>query len=350
MAEILPYTADTIFTSSYVFNYERLSASPTRPYESNARVLASLSDVKSGEVVLEVGCGTGNSTIVFAESMPQIGRLVGVEPSPPFLELAKFKFGKTKGSLPTDLDADVKGFIEGQRERAKPFSGKVDFVHARADGYLPIRDESVSTIFAASVLHWLAFDNSEFRDRNYLDNGISDFARVLKPGGKLIFDSSGLQFDFGDDKLAGRPVNSYHWLNHSFHMKFLEKIADDFRDRDLPIGQLNDFSSLDRMYHIFDLNFLRTRLASFGFEQIPVSGERPYHLQIDPLSFQTIMDRVTGGSRMRYFNSPGLRQLPDETKDRIISRAYERAVGDYDPQTAEDGAEIMASFLFSKKQ
>lgn len=351
MTERLAHAANTIFTDSYVFNYERVSASSSRPYEQNAMVLAGLSgEIRNGQCVLEVGCGTGNSTIVFTESIPQDGKLIAVEPSPAFLKLAQYKFGKTRATLPSDLDVETRDFIESQRERARLFSEKVDFVLARADGlFLPVKDKSVDIIFAASVMHWLAFESFESRDIDYLNGAIADFARVLRSGGKLIFDSSGLQFDFGDDKVNERLVNSYHLLSHPFHMKFLEKLSDDLRARGLPADKLTEFSSIDKMYHVFDLAFIRSKLAEFGMEQVPFSEERSYHLRIETLPLETIMERVVGGARMRCFNSPDLKQLPEEIMDEIVIRAYEKAVADYDPKIADEGAELMAAFVFVKK-
>lgn len=351
MKEVVHHAAKDIFSESYVFDYEKVSASSTRPYERNAKTLADLaSKVGAYGTTLEVGCGTGNSTIVFAESDLNINRIIGIDPSGPFLELAKYKFGKSSFGLPADIDRDTITFIENQRERGIPFSYKVDFVLARADGsLLPIKKETIDIIFAASVMHWLAFKSFDSRDREYIAAAFADLSRVLKPGGKLIFDCSGLQFDFGEDLIDGKKVNSLYWLNHSFHTKFLEEFTRALEARRLSAEELFDFSTFDNTYHAFDLDFLRSRLAESGLEIVPVSSERLYHLRVETLPMAVIKERIIGGGRMRYFNTPQLRDLPSEIKDAVINKAFSRAELEYDPNMAEDGAEIMAAFIFQKR-
>ena len=57
--------------------------------ERRARAVTDLllmrSEVGAGESVLEIGCGTGAATILFAEAVDERGRVVGVDISEPML-------------------------------------------------------------------------------------------------------------------------------------------------------------------------------------------------------------------------------------------------------------------------
>ncbi len=102
------------------------------------------------ETVVDLGCGTGNSLRYLATLCPT-GRLVGIEPTPAMLAIARHQ---------TD-DAGL--------------SDRIDLQAGAAES-IPAPDNSVDTVLAFSTyLHWQDIDSS-----------LVEIARVLKPGGRLL--------------------------------------------------------------------------------------------------------------------------------------------------------------------
>lgn len=351
----LPATATEIFTEDFVPVYVRLSAAPSRGYENNAKRLAGLdADIPDGSVVLEIGSGTGTSTVAFAEALsksnPNFRMLVGVEPSRPFLEVAKSVFKKEPtdpewlgGSL--NGEESIKSYLKELNERGRGLRGKVAFINARADGtFLPVADNSVDRIYLASAFHWLAFEDDRSRDVGYLDKALADFQRVLKPGGKLIFDSSGLQFDTRDETNRDLPVNE---MAHPFRIRFLRHFNNVLRETGHHVGEDIAFASLDRFFQIFNWEFIKNKLSEFGFEPVPQKDGRPYHLRMVEFPVQEIAKRVRE-ARMSFFNAPVIKDLGQDQKESLIEAAYQRTLADPESRIDLPGAEIMVGFVFRK--
>lgn len=365
--QVLPTPVEKIFTPEYVVQYELVSSSPSKPYEKNAQILAELgSGIQDNDVVVEIGCGTGNSTIVLAESNPNFTQLIGIEPSKAFLEVAKYKFGKTDVTLPAEItnNPQIADYVEEQKKRAEKFKEKVEFILGRADGHLlPLKDNSVNKIYLASVLHWLNFANGESANINYLDKALGDFQRVLKDDGLLIFDSSGLQFDFGSETKDGRPLNSCHLVGHPFHIEFLKNVgrvlermlsekAIRINLRETAFGTSGDvnYKKIDRYYHIFNWGLLNSKLTRLCFEVVPNPDGNPYSAVFMPISQETLIERTRDGARMRLFNSGELKDLPEDIKSSIIEEAMRETLGEHRGLLEQEAAEIMAYFVFRLKK
>ncbi|KAH8897281.1 S-adenosyl-L-methionine-dependent methyltransferase [Thozetella sp. PMI_491] len=102
--------------------------------------------VGPGMHVLDVGCGPGNLTSHIAEIVGKQGRVIGIDPSNERLDLAR---EKTRSNL---------SFYEGKAEDLSRFpTGSFDIV------------------FVNSTLHWVQDQAT----------AVEEFARVLKPGGRL---------------------------------------------------------------------------------------------------------------------------------------------------------------------
>lgn len=124
--------------------------------------------VRTGDVVLDVACGTGDLAQAFARGSPA-ARIIGIDFTPEMLAIARRK-----------------------RARLDPSSAaRIEYVEGDALA-LPFPDASADVLSIA------------FGVRNVQDprRAIAEFARVLRPGGRLVV----LEFDRPD--LA--PVR---WLN-----------------------------------------------------------------------------------------------------------------------------------------
>jgi ubiquinone/menaquinone biosynthesis C-methylase UbiE len=122
--------------------------------------------IKPGDSVLDVGCGTGEVTLL-AKTRAKDGKVYGIDPAPEMISVARSKAARKK------LDIDFRlGVIES----------------------LPFSDSSIDVVTSSLMMHHLP-DDLKVR-------GLAEIYRVLKPGGRLLI------ADFM------RPTGSF--LNHLF--------------------------------------------------------------------------------------------------------------------------------------
>ena len=122
--------------------------------------------IKPGDSVLDVGCGTGEVTLL-AKTRAQSGTVYGIDPAPEMIAVARSK-AKRK-----NLEVDFRvGVIET----------------------LPFPDSSIDVVTSSLMMHHLPEDLKV--------RGLAEVYRVLKPGGRLLI------ADFM------RPTGSF--LNHLF--------------------------------------------------------------------------------------------------------------------------------------
>jgi ubiquinone/menaquinone biosynthesis C-methylase UbiE len=122
--------------------------------------------IKSGDRVLDVGCGTGEVTLL-AKTRTKGGQVYGIDPAPEMIAVARKKAGR-KG-----LEVDFRvGVIES----------------------LPFEESTMDVVTSSLMMHHLPEDLK--------GRGLAEIYRVLKPGGRLLI------ADFM------RPTGSF--LNHLF--------------------------------------------------------------------------------------------------------------------------------------
>jgi len=109
------------------------------------------SQLKPGESLLDVGCGTGGVTIPGKERVGQKGKVAGIDPSPEMIAVASRKAGNA------GLEIDFRlGVIES----------------------LPYPDASFDVVTSSLMMHHLT--------QELQVKGFSEIRRVLKPGGRLL--------------------------------------------------------------------------------------------------------------------------------------------------------------------
>lgn len=114
-----------------------------------ARALVDSSDLDTGDVVVDVGCGSGAATFAAAERVGRAGLVIGVDVNPAMLAIA----------------------------RSTPRRDSVAIEWHEASAYaLPVADESADAVLCAQVLQFL-----DDRPR-----GVAEMHRVLKPRGRLF--------------------------------------------------------------------------------------------------------------------------------------------------------------------
>ncbi|KAH8846950.1 hypothetical protein MCOR27_002313 [Pyricularia oryzae] len=111
--------------------------------------------LEPGMRVLDVGCGPGNITSYLADVVGASGEVVGVDPSEERIDLARAKITSP-------------GESSGTGARLSFFVGTAEDLSRFATG-------SFDAVYCNSTLHWV-------RDQPL---ALREFARVLKPGGRL---------------------------------------------------------------------------------------------------------------------------------------------------------------------
>lgn len=107
--------------------------------------------LKPGDCVLDVGCGTGVLTRLAAELVGSEGEVVGIDPSEEMIQVAKRSAAKRHSEADFQL-----GVIES----------------------LPFTDERFDIVLSSMMLHHLPPELKV--------TGLQEILRVLKPGGRLM--------------------------------------------------------------------------------------------------------------------------------------------------------------------
>ena len=110
-----------------------------------------LSQIKAGDWVLDVGCGSGRLTLAAQQWAGENGEAVGIDPSPEMIEVA--------------------------RQNAKRAGSKAKFELGLAES-LPFPDGSFDVVLNRLMLHHLPEDLKQ--------RGLAEMRRVLKPGGVCL--------------------------------------------------------------------------------------------------------------------------------------------------------------------
>lgn len=114
-----------------------------------------LAQIKPGEVVLDVGCGTGSLTIGAKERVGPTGEVYGIDAAPEMIEVSRRKARHMATQLGVDVDFRA-GLIED----------------------IPFPDDQFDLVLSSLMLHHLPLD---LKGRGFLEIG-----RVLKPGGRFL--------------------------------------------------------------------------------------------------------------------------------------------------------------------
>ncbi len=139
--------------------YELILRIATRNKEKVFRqFVTDTAELKPGEAVLDVGCGTGTQVLATKERVGEAGRVSGIEPSLEMVTYARRKAARQ--GLLVDIQP---GIIE----------------------QLNHPDRSFDVILCIIVMHHMP-NESKLK-------GIKEMARVLKPGGRVLVVDSNLQ-------------------------------------------------------------------------------------------------------------------------------------------------------------
>jgi ubiquinone/menaquinone biosynthesis C-methylase UbiE len=115
------------------------------------RTAADLAQLRRGEAVLDVGCGTGTLAIEVQRRVGTAGRVCGIDPGPRQIARARAKAARRRAPIE---------FQVGVIER------------------LPFPDQTFDVVLSTLMMHHLPDDLKR--------QGLAEIARVLKPGGRVV--------------------------------------------------------------------------------------------------------------------------------------------------------------------
>jgi ubiquinone/menaquinone biosynthesis C-methylase UbiE len=138
------------------------------------RTITDLAQFQPGETVLDVGCGTGTLAIIAKQRVGVAGRVSGIDPGLKQITRARSKAGRAGLSI----DFQV-GVIE----------------------QLAFPDQSFDVVLSTFMMHVMPDDLKR--------QGLTEMARVLKPGGRLLV----VDFRRPEETAipAERPVHTGPW-------------------------------------------------------------------------------------------------------------------------------------------
>jgi len=115
------------------------------------RLTVDRAQIKAGDQVLDVGCGTGDLSVLAQERAGSTGQVAGIDPSPEMINVARGKAKRQHSAVDFRL-----GLIE----------------------QLPFPASSFDVVLSSFMLHHLPDDLKR--------QGLCEIRRVMKPGGRLV--------------------------------------------------------------------------------------------------------------------------------------------------------------------
>ncbi len=140
------------------------------------RRTVNLAHLQPGERALDVGCGTGTLAIEVQRRVGPTGHVAGIDPGPAQIARARAKAARRNAPIEFQL-----GVIER----------------------LPFPDQSFDVVFSTLMMHHLPASLKR--------QGLSEIARVLKPGGRLVI------ADFKSKKERQGQATRFHAGGSSIH-------------------------------------------------------------------------------------------------------------------------------------
>jgi ubiquinone/menaquinone biosynthesis C-methylase UbiE len=166
--------------------------------------------VINGDIVLDVGSGTGISTLELLSQYHGI-TVLGLELSPGMLEVANYKFHKNNGKklLSHVTNQRLLDYWNEFREKSEKYKNQVNFILGDIQTTHEIALESIDCVIANQVLHWTDLSVS-FRQ----------FDRFLETNGQVLWNTA--SHFYNDSKF---PSEKYGFRYNDFLGFVMDEVA-----------------------------------------------------------------------------------------------------------------------------
>ncbi len=213
-----------------------------------------------GDIVADIGCGTGKSSLVIFEKQPEIKKIIAVDPCKNVLDLAKLRFGNHLSELlsyfsnaPEILTYD----LANSYQEAQVFKNKIEFYEAFAENLEEVVKEEVDHVVASLSLHWF-YDS---------DKGLKNINRILKKEGSMAVSSASWKYKF--EKLD----RNQSFNQNPFYQAF-------FKNLEKELNTSVDKSGIDTEKPVlFDYKKAEELFESKGFE---ITNYREHFYELPP--------------------------------------------------------------------
>ena len=292
------------------------------PYRKFAKYLANLMDLRPGESVIDIGCGSGDSTRVIWEKQSKLKEVVGIDKSGMSIEVAKTKFGYPNKELlnsmlteelyPPEISyrlkkRDFKRYFSDFIGSMYPYSEKTKFITTDISSMNEKIRKNLGWHqfkhgFGNQVLHWPrkepggSIPNLEYEGRCF-----EEIAKSLESHGWLGFNTTGADFEFDES-----GWNDKHILEHPAYKTFYNQIGRKIGKPELGLKREYTFNKSD----------IERVLAENGF-RLDKSDKMELKLPREQFIEICLM-----GAHMQIFEKEQL-QIPFEKKQELILNALQ---------------------------
>lgn len=375
--------------------YDQKFSMTDNSYDASAKLALWLEPVGDSTTILEVGAGTGISTVALIEASPRLEKLCAIEPADA-IQVAMHKFSHIalfdgddpkiiNAKLGVSLSDDYIRHLAGIRKRMRGYKDKIEFIQAPAQSLEQkvaegtVAKGSIDKVYCLSSFHWLACcpETGVISPEN-VSSSLKGLYKALAPDGLLVFNMSGLQFEHDQiifqypgqhpviDRFNGMSLNDIHTLQNPFHVKFIE-VLNEILGSQYHLGVRLNPARIDDYHFLFNLASLNCVLESNGFrlktlpfkrQSIPKSGgfdsisyvpkPNKYLFTLMPKQPEDWERFIVVGGNMRYFNHPQLRGIRIEDRIRILREAYSKASCQYASLMHLPHGETFVTFVAEK--
>lgn len=271
-------------------------------YRAAARELVKHSSVRGGQRVLDMGSGTGISTLELLQQKKGTSA-VGIEMSEGMLLVAKYKFHQNDGKeiLAQVQDERVLQYWNQFKEESIGYSDRVEFLPGDIQVTEDIAPESLDSAIGSQFMHWTDLSRT-FKQLN----------RFLKEKGEVIWSSAS---HFYDD--APFPAAKYGFRYNDFLAYVLDEVcsegklaANDYRSLSKPVHNFESIKSITAEQG-FETEQVATNLRIFDLQflvqnQIPVFVRNLITSEVDPKGLEALIKSAIGKA---IVNPKALRDL-----------------------------------------
>lgn len=269
------------------------------PYRSGAKMLVRHFSANEGQLIADLGSGTGICTLELFASYPEIS-VLGMEELAEMIRIARHKFNQSTDHDLLDMVTNTRllEYWQGFRAESAPFRGRVKFLQAEVVTTDAVTPESLDGAVANQFMHW-----------NDLSKTFRQLFRLLKNRCSVVWNSAS---HFYNDKKF--PAEKWGFRYNSFFATVMEIVS--------KTAEVDDYLRLSLPEH--DIGSIKAITSEEGFDTRQVGT---YLLPVDLQTF--VKNHVPTFVRELVVSDIG-----DEEKDALAREAVAKIMSD--PVTYKD--------------